>query len=407
MRAASLRSWKRRHDRISQNRAQTPLRTRRRLHRLALGALFVYNRNHNAPHEKPLPAVPVVAASAQRKDFPVELTGLGNVTALNTATITSQVTGIISSIDFREGQLVKKGDLLAQIDPRTFEATLDQDIGALGRDKAHLANGEVNLARYISLAKQNAIAQQMLTNQQSAVAELKNDVIMDNAAIALARTNLSYTSLTAPFDGVTGIRLLDVGNIIQPTNTTGVVVVTQIQPISVLFTLSSTDIPRVVAALAKGPVVAKAYSQDDKTLIDTGTLLTVNNEATPTSGTIELKAVFPNARRQLWPGTFVNIHLVVGVKHNGITVPLDAIQQGPNGQYVFFVTAARTVAVRPVRVDASERGTALIDSGLKKGDQVVVRGQYRLVAGAPVREVPERLASTVPNSSTATSGMLP
>ena len=374
---------------------------------LLLGAALLREGKGDPPRASRSPAVPVVVAPAEKKDFPIELTGLGNVTALNKASITSQVTGIISSVNFREGQLVKKGALLAQIDPRTFQAQLDEAIGTLGRDKSHLANAEVNFARYQSLAKQDAIAAQMLTNQQSQVTELKNDIIMDNGAIALARTNLSYTSLVAPFDGVTGIRLLDVGNVIQPTNTTGVVVVTQIQPISALFTLASTDIPPVVAALAKGPVTAHAYSQDDKTLLDSGKLLVVNNLASPTSGTVELKAVFPNARRQLWPGTFVNIHLLVGIRRGGITVSLDAVQQGPNGQYVFVVTPARTVSVRGVTVAASQRGVALIGSGLKAGEHVVVRGQYRLIAGDTVREVPSRLASTVPNSSTATSGMLP
>jgi multidrug efflux system membrane fusion protein len=374
---------------------------------LAVGVIVLYGRNHHSSHAAALPRVPVVAAAAQKKDFPIELTGLGNVTALNTATITSQVTGLISSVNFREGQIVKKGDVLARIDPRTFQAQLDEAIGTLGRDESHLANAQVNLNRYQELAHQNAIAQQMLSNQQSAVAEQKNDVVMDNAAIALARTNLSYTSLVAPFDGVAGIRLLDVGNVIQPTNTKGLVVITEIQPISVLFTLTSTDIPRVVSALAQGPVAAEAFSQDDKTLLDTGKLIAVNNQANPTSGTVQLKAIFPNARRQLWPGTFVNIHLVIGVRRGGITVPLDAIEQGPNGQFVFLVTRKRTVAVRPVHVDATQSAVALIGSGLKAGERVVVRGQYGLLPGAAVTEVPSRLASTVPNSSTATSGLLP
>lgn len=374
---------------------------------LALGAIFLYGRNHHSSHTASLPPTPVVAAAAQKKDFPIEVTGLGNVTALNAATITSQVTGLISSVNFREGQIVKKGDVLARIDPRTFQAQLDEAIGTLGRDESHLANAQVNLNRYQELARQNAIAQQMLSNQQSAVMEQKNDVVMDNAAIALARTNLSYTSLLAPFDGVAGIRLLDVGNVIQPTNTKGLVVITEIQPISVLFTLASTDIPRVVSALSQGPVAAEAFSQDDKTSLDTGKLIAVNNQANPTSGTVQLKAIFPNARRQLWPGTFVNIHLVLGVRHGGITVPLDAVEQGPNGQFVFLVTRKRTVAVRPVRVDGTQSAVALIGNGLRAGEQVVVRGQYGLVPGAAIREVPSRLASTVPNSSTATSGLLP
>lgn len=372
-----------------------------------LGVVLFQGRGDSDPQPAPAPRVPIVAASVQKRDFPIVLTGLGNVTALNAAAIRSQVTGVITSINFRDGQFVKKGDLLAQIDPRTYQAQLDQAIGTLGRDQSHLSNAQSNLERYQGLQSENAIAEQMVANQQSSVLELKNDVITDNAAIALARTQLSYTSLTAPFDGVAGIRLLDVGNIIQPTNTTGLVVITQIQPISVLFTLPSTDITRVVGVLSHGPVTSQVFSQDDKTKLDSGQVVAVNNQANPTSGTVQLKAIFPNAQRQLWPGTFVNVHVIVGVRRGGITVPLDSIQQGPNGQFVFVITRQKTVTVRPVRVDGSQGGIALIGQGLRAGEQVVERGQYRLVAGAAVTEVPSRLAATVPNLSTASAGMLP
>jgi multidrug efflux system membrane fusion protein len=375
---------------------------------VALGAIFLLNRNDDETLAVgSSPRVPVVVARVEKQDFPIVLTGIGNVTALNTAVIRSQVTGLVKSVDFREGQFVKRGDLLAQIDPRTFQAQLEEAKGALGRDLSHLSNAEINLRRYLGLQQQNAIAEQMLANQQAAVLELKNDIVTDKGAIALAQTQLSYTALIAPFDGVTGIRLLDVGNVIQPTNTTGIVVVTQIQPISVLFTLASTDIPRVTAALAQGPVNVAAFSQDDTRRLDTGRLVAVNNQANPSSGTVQLKAIFPNARRQLWPGTFVNIHVTVSVRHDGLTVPLDAVQQGAHGQIVFLVDRNHNAVARNVEVADTQNGVALIGSGLKTNEQIVVRGQYRLVDGAPVKEIPSRFASTVPNSSTASAGMLP
>jgi multidrug efflux system membrane fusion protein len=386
---------------------------------LAVG-IVVYARSDRdqAPEAATLQPVPVIATTVQQHDVPIMLTGLGTVTALNTATVRSQITGLLISVDFKEGQSVKKGDLLAQIDPRTYQAQLDQAEATLGHDQVHLQNGQLNLQRYSDLAKSNSIALQQVDNQRAAVAELDAQVKSDQAAVESAKAELSYTSLVAPFDGVTGLRLLDVGNIIHPPTSSAtaqstqsdpnaLVVVTQIQPISVVFTLATTSIPEVQNAVAKGPLQAIAFSQDDKTQLDTGNLLVVNNQADPGSGTVQLKAEFPNQQRQLWPGTFVNVRLVLSTQHDALTVPLDAVQLGPQGQVVFVVGLDHKVALRPVSMRQSFNGVALIDKGLAAGETVVIRGQYRLSPGTLVTLANPNDPNAVPNPSTASSGMLP
>jgi membrane fusion protein, multidrug efflux system len=305
------------------------------------------DRTHSADAPTIEP-IPVIATNVQQHDVPIILTGLGTVTALNTATIQSQITGLLVSVDFREGQSVKKGDLLAQIDPRTYQAQLDQAQATLERNQAHLKNAQLNLQRYTELAKTDAATQQQLDNQQAAVEQLNAQIKSDQAVVDNSKAQLSYTRLVAPFDGITGIRLLDVGNIIHPStglpatqsntaNTNGLVVVTQVQPISVIFTLATNTISEVQAAMVDGPLKAMAWSQDDKSELDVGELAVVNNQADPRSGTIELKAIFPNQQRKLWPGTFVNVRLVVATEHNALTAPLDAVQQGPQGSFVFVI----------------------------------------------------------------------
>jgi membrane fusion protein, multidrug efflux system len=388
---------------------------------LLAGAIILYwsrSDRGQAPAATAPQPVPVIAVKVQQHDVPIILTGLGTVTALNTATVRSQITGLLIAVNFKEGQAVKQGDLLAQIDPRTYQAQLDQAQATLEHDQVHLKNAQLNLQRYMDLAKTDAVARQQVDNQQAAVDQLNAQIKGDQAAVETAKAQLSYTSLIAPFDGITGIRLLDVGNIIHPptgsatTQSTtadagGLVVVTQVQPISVIFTLATTNIPEVQDAMANGPLQAIALSQDDKTQLDIGQLVVVNNQADPGSGTVQLKAVFPNQQRKLWPGTFVNVRLVTSTVHDALTVPLDAIQQGPQGRFVFVVGQDNKVTMRPVSVRQTFAAQALIEKGLSAGETVVVRGQYRLSPGTVVTLADPNDPNAVPNPSTASSGMLP
>jgi multidrug efflux system membrane fusion protein len=384
---------------------------------LLAGGGTVYFRHvaDRAPVATPPPqTVPVIATTVQQQNFPIVLTGIGNVAALNSATVRSLVTEQILSVDFKDGQLVKKGQLLAQLDPSTYQAQLDQAEANLARDQAHLENGQINLGRYVPLAKQGFAPVQQVTTQQAKNAQIQAELKADQAAIQYAKTELSYTKLVAPFDGVAGIRLLDVGNIIHSSTTRGspsepnaLVVVNQVQPISVMFALGAADIPAVQEAIAKGTVKAIALSTDGKTELDTGTLAAIDNQANTTSGTITLKAIFPNPDRKLWPGMFVNVRVVTQVQDNGLTVPLDAIQQGPQGQFVFVVGPDHKVAMQPVSVRETVNGEALIDKGLSAGETVVVRGQYRLTPGTVVSLADPNDPAAVPNPTSASAGLLP
>ena len=363
--------------------------------------------------EPPLP-VPVIAATVKQGNFPIVLTGIGNVAALNTATVRSMVTEPIVSIDFKDGQSVKKGELLAQLDPSTYQAQLDQVQANLARDEAHLENGQSNLGRYVPLAKQGFAPQQQVATQQAMIVQEQATLKADQAAVEYAKTELTYTRLVAPFDGVAGIRLLDVGNIIHATTSRGfpgepdaLVVINQVQPISVMFTLAAADIPDVQDALARGPVKVVALSADGKTELDAGALAAIDNQANTTSDTINLKAIFPNPHRRLWPGMFVNVRIVTKVQDNGLTVPLDAIQQGPQGEFVFVVGGGRKVSMQPVWVRETLNGEALVDKGLSAGETVVVRGQYRLTPGTEVSLANPDDPAVVPNPTTASAGLLP
>ncbi len=368
----------------------------------------------SAAKPEPPPSVPVIATTVHQQNFPIVLTGIGNVAALNTATVRSMVTEQIVSIDFKDGQLVKKGELLAQLYPNTFQAQLDQAEANLARDQAHLLNGQINLNRYVPLEKQGFATQQQVQTQQAKNAQIEAILKGDQAAIEYAKTQLGYTKLVAPFDGVAGIRLIDVGNIIHATTSrsfpgepNALVVVNRVQPISVMFTLATADIPDVQEALAKGSVKVIALSQDGKTELDTGTLAAIDSQANTTSGTISLKAIFPNSNRRLWPGMFVNVRVVTTVQDNGLTVPLDAVQQGPQGQYVFVVGPNHKVSMQPVSVRETLNGESLIDKGLSAGETVVVRGQYRLTPGTVVSLADPNNPAEVPNPTTASAGLLP
>lgn len=348
--------------------------------------------------------VPVVTATVQQRDVPIILTGLGTVQALNTATIHTQVTGILEKVDFTEGQFVKQGDVLANIDPRTFQALLDQAKAQLARDQTQLTNLQTNLNRIEPLLKEGFATDLQATDQRSKIGQLESTIKSDEEAVNAAQIQLDFTALKAPFDGVTGLRLIDIGNVVHPTDPTGVVVLTQVQPISVIFTLPAKDISAVQRALSKGQVQAIVYDQADKTMLDKGVLLLVSNQADQNSGTVQLKATFPNKDKQLWPGTFVNARVVTSVVKDALIIPTDAIQQNDTGQFVYVVETGNKVSVRPIEVVQRVSGEAVIGKGLKTGDTVVVQGQYRLVPGTLVVPAP---AAAVSNSSTASAGMLP
>ncbi|NPD70010.1 efflux RND transporter periplasmic adaptor subunit (plasmid) [Lichenicola cladoniae] len=340
----------------------------------------------------------------RQQDVPVILSGLGTVQALNTAAIRSQVTGQLETVDFTEGLSVHKGDKLAQIDQRPAQARLDQANAQLAKDQAQLANVQRNLSRNLPLLRNGFATDQQVTDQQSQVAQLQSAMQADQAVIEDARTQLSYTTLTAPFDGITGLRTLDVGNIIHPTDVTGLTVETQIQPIGVVFTLPAADIQQVMDGMAKGDLKAVAYDQAGTRALDTGRLLLINNQADPATGTVQLKALFPNPSRRLWPGTFVNVELATSVAEGALTLPTDAVQQGAKGPFVFVIGKDGKVASRTIQMGQRQHDMVIVTAGLRVGDDVVEQGQYRLVDGSMVSPAG---AGQVVDASAASSGMLP
>ena len=374
---------------------------------LAAAAFAVIHwRSADQPASAPAAAspVPVVTAQVQQHDEPIVLSGIGTVQALNMASIQSQVTGVLEEVYFTEGQTVKKGDILAKIDPRLYQAALEQAQGQLARDTALHAQAQSDLARFQTLGREDSIAIQQVADQQFLVAQDAAAMETDQGVIKSDQTQLDYTTLRAPFDGVTGILQIQIGNLIQPSNTTGIVILTQVQPISVVFILPNADIASVQEAMARGTVQATVYDQSGTKELDVGTLLALNNQAASTSGTVQLKAIFPNEHRQLWPGTFVNVDLTTSVVKNALTVPTDALQQNNSGQFVYVVGADKRVSVQPVEVTQRLHAVALIAKGLQAGETVVVQGQYRLTPGTLVVAT---APSNVLNPSTASSGMLP
>ena len=331
-----------------------------------------------------VPTVPVVAGTVNSSDVPIYLQGVGTVIAYNTVIVRSQIQGQITKINFTEGQTVKTGDLLAVIDARPYQAQLDQANANRARDEAQLTNAQSNLKRYTTLGNQGWATPQLVETQTAQVAQLQAAIKADVAMIQWAQTQLSYTQLTSPIDGVTGIRQIDIGNIIHPTDPNGLVVVTQVEPISVIFTLPETNLPQVQQHLANGALKVEAYSQDNTMKLDEGSLDFIDNEIVQTTGSVRFRANFPNKEHKLWPGELVNAWLLLDTRRDGLTVSASAVQQGPQGPYVYVINADSTVAVRPVKVAQVSGGQALIDSGLAAGEQVVVDGQYKLQPGIHV-----------------------
>ena len=331
------------------------------------------------------PAVPVVAGVVNSHEVPLYLRGVGTVIAYNTDVVRSQIQGQLTQIAFTEGQTVKAGDLLAQIDPRPYQAQLDQVTANRDRDQAQLANALANLGRYTDLQSKGFASSQLSDTQKAQVAQLQAAIKSDEALMAQVEVQLSYTRLTSPIPGVTGVRQIDIGNIIHPTDPNGLVVVTQVEPISLIFTLPQEQLPQIQAQMAKGPLTVITYSQDDKIKLEEGTLLLVNNQIVQTTGTIQLKATFANTAHRLWPGQLVNARLLIDTRKDGLTIAAAAVQQGQNGPYVYVISPDGTAHVRPVTVAQISEGQALIDTGLKANETVVVDGQYRLTEGSPVQ----------------------
>lgn len=332
-----------------------------------------------------LQAVPVAVAAVSQQDMPVYLDGLGSVQAFNTVTLKTRIDGEVTQVAFREGQDVKKGELLIVIDPRPYQVALEQAQATMYRDQSQLTIAKRNVERYSELFKEGVVSQQDLDTQQSAEGNLEGMVRADQAAIDNAKLNLAYTHITAPFDGRVGLRLVDPGNMVHASDTTGMLVLTQMHPIAVIFTLPEDNLPPVLKRLQKGSMTVDVFSRDNRNHLSTGNLLTVNNQIDQTTGTVRLKAVFDNNDSMLWPNQFVNARLLLDVKKNATVVPAAAVQRGAEGTYAFVVKADNTVEVRQVKVGVTEGNLIAVTQGLNPGENVVTDGQDKLQAGTRVR----------------------
>jgi multidrug efflux system membrane fusion protein len=328
--------------------------------------------------------VPVIAALAKRADVPVYLDGVGTVKALNTVTVLPQVDGRLLSVNYTEGQEVSPGYLLAKIDPVTYQAAYDQAVAKKAQDEATLANGRLDLERYTKLAATNSVARQQLDTQKATVAQLEAQVKVDQAVIDNAKAILDYTNIVAPIAGRTGIRLVDQGNYVRAAGSSAIVVITQLRPISLLFTLPQQQLGDVNRAFAKGPLQVDAFGPDNKSVVDTGELKVVDNQVDPATGTIKLKAEFPNREFQLWPGAFVNVRLLTNTLNHVVVVPTAAVQRGPSGTFVYVVGQDSKVAVRPVTVSQQDEVQSVISKGLDSDERVVTTGFARLTANTEV-----------------------
>lgn len=353
---------------------------------VAVGGGFLPSRQSAAQQAAPHASagVPVMAATVTAQDYPVYLLGLGSVQAFNSVLVRARVDGTLMQFPVTEGQDVKQGDLIAVIDPRPFKAALDQASAKYAQDQADMANAKQDLARYTSLAKQDFASRQQVDTQAALVNHLTAAIAGDEAAMEAAKLNLSFCYILAPFDGRVGLRQVDPGNLVHANDTNGIVTLTQIHPISATFTLPQEDLPQISDAMAKGKLPVLAFSGNDKTPLDTGQLLTVDNMIDPSTGTIKLKATFPNVANRLWPGQFINARLLVTTLTNVLTVPSVAVQHGPSGLYVYVIKPDSTVSRDPVTVSQDNGELSVIASGLQAGQRVVTDGQSRLELGTRV-----------------------
>jgi membrane fusion protein, multidrug efflux system len=353
-------------------------------------------------------AVPVSVATVQRQDLPVYLTGLGSITPLNTVNVKSRVDGQLASVTFKEGQQVKKGQLLAVIDPRPFEVQLSQAQATLFRDQAQLRDAKLNYERFKGLLQlSGAMSQQQVDTQAATVDQLEGTVRNDQAQIDNAKLQLVYCHITSPIDGRIGLRLVDPGNMVHATDQNPLLVITQLQPITVVFTLPEDQLPSVARHMRNGSLQVEAYSRDDQTKLATGTLLTIDNEIDQSTGTGRLKAAFDNKDNALWPNQFVNVRLLLEVRKSSIVVPAAAIQRGPQGALTYIVKLDKTVEVRPVTVAMTQGNLSAVDQGLSPGDVVVTDGQDKLQAGSKVETRTGGAPQANPPAGTAPAGNAP
>lgn len=336
-----------------------------------------------APAASP-PAVPVTAAPATQRDVPVFLRGLGVVRAFNTVEIKAQVNGMLLAIPVREGQEVHQGDVVARIDPRPYQAAMDQARAQRAQDAAQLRGAQLDLRRYQDLAARNFAPRQQVDDQQATVDKLLAALQADDAAIETAAINLDFCTIRAPINGRISLYETDPGNLIEVANQSGILSITQDQPISVVFTLPEEQLPQLQQAMTTGPLPVLVYTSDDRTRLAEGVLVTPNNAIDTSTGTIQLKATFPNDNDRLWPGAFVNARVLVETLHQVVTVPFQAIQHGPNGVFVYLVAADNTVRTQPVDVGYEDETTAVITQGVQAGQTVVIEGQSRLAPGSRV-----------------------
>ena len=330
--------------------------------------------------------VPVSVSTAERQDMPYYLTGLGSVSAFYTDSIKTRVDGELVEVNFKEGQFVNKGDLLVVIDPRPYQVALEQAQAALFKDQASLRDAKLNYERYKGLLQNSgAMSQQQVDTQGSLVDQLEGAVRTDQAAIDNAKLNLVYCHITSPISGRVGLRLVDPGNIVHATDTNPLLIITQLQPIAVLFTLPEDQLPTVAQHMAKNTLQVDAYSRDDQTKLATGKLLTIDNQIDQTTGTGRLKAVFDNRENALWPNQFVNVHLLLEVRKNSTVIPAAAIQRGPQGTYVFVAKPDHTAEIKPVTIAFIQENLANIASGVAPGDVVITDGQDKLQEGSTIQ----------------------
>jgi membrane fusion protein, multidrug efflux system len=351
--------------------------------------------------------IPVTVVRVQKTDFPVYLNGLGTVQPYDTVTVRSRVDGQIIKVAFRQGQMVKEGDTLVQIDPRPYQAALDQVVSKKEQDEANLKNAKLNLDRYISLAQKDYASKQQVDTQQATVDQLAAQIRGDQAAVENAQTQLSYTTIKAPLSGRTGFRLIDPGNIVHASDQSGIVTIVQLQPISVVFTAPEEEVPQINKALEKAAVPVKALSSDGIKTLSEGRLAFVNNEVDQASGTIRMKATFGNKDNVLWPGLSVSTRLLVDTLNQVATVPDNAVQRGPNGLYAFVIGDDNKADVQAIKVSQSGDGVSVIEEGLTPGQKVVVAGQYRLQVGSLTQPHEASTSSTSINEAKNTSPKAP